>query len=312
MGLSTQQIGHLDVAESAFFARQLEQIRQKTYDLKLVQLKARMLVPVDNSVNPGAQAVTYRQFTPNGLAKIISSYADDLPRSDVQGKEFTAQIKSIGASYGYSIQEIRGAQMVGLPLDQRKANAARRAVEERIDLIAQKGDANTGLIGFLNQANALVYTIPNGAGLSQLWSSKTPSEILADMSAVPNNIVTTTKEVEQPDTMLLPLAQYGLIATTPMSPTNASNVTILEFFLRTNPYIKMVEPWYALTGAGAGGFDRMVVYRRDPDALMLVIPQEFEQFPPQQRGLEFLVPCHARCGGVQTPYPLSICYADHI
>ena len=132
------------------------------------------------------------------------------------------------------------------------------------------------------------------------------------MSAVPNNIVTTTKEVEQPDTMLLPLAQYGLIATTPMSPTNASNVTILEFFLRTNPYIKMVEPWYALTGAGAGGFDRMVVYRRDPDALMLVIPQEFEQFPPQQRGLEFLVPCHARCGGVQTPYPLSICYADHI
>lgn len=308
-----QQIGHLDAGESAFFARQLEEIRARTYDIKLIQLKARMLLPVDNSVNPGADVVTYRQFTPNGLAKIVTSYADDLPRNDVFGKEFTAKIRSVGASYGYNIQEIRAAQMTGLPLEQRKANVARRAVEETIDKIAQSGDADHGLVGFLNQANASIYTVPaDGTGASALWSAKTPDLILRDMNGISSFIVQNTKEVEQPDTLLLPIAQYTRIATTPWNSANASNVTILDMFLRNNPWVKMVEPWYALAGAGAAGADRMVCYRRDPDALMLVIPQEFEQFPPQQRGLEFLIPCHARCGGVQVFYPLSIAYGDGI
>jgi len=306
------QNGYLDAAESAFFSRQLEEIRARTYDVKLVELKARMLIPVDNSAPPGADAVTYRQFTSSGLAKIIASYADDLPRSDVFGKEFHVNVKSLGASYGYNVQEIRAAQMTGLPLEQRRANAARRAIEELIDRIAQTGDTDTGLVGLLNQSAALVYTVPNGASGLQDWADKTPSEILADMNGATNNVVIQTSDVEHPDTMLLPIKQYTQVATQPFNPNNASNVTILEMFLKNSPWVSEVEPWYALTGAGAGSSDRGLVYKRDPDHLMLVIPQEFEQFPPQQRGLEFVVPCHARCGGVQVPYPLSICYFDHI
>lgn len=301
-----------DAAESAFFARQLEEIRARTYDVKLVELKARMLIPVDNSVPPGADAVTYRQYTSAGIAKIIASYAKDFPRADVFGKEYSVNPKGLGASYGYNIQEIRAAQMTGLPLEQRRANAARRAIEELIDRIAQTGDTDTGLVGFLNQAAALVYATPNGAAGTPQWSTKTPNEILADMNGASNNVVIQTKEVEHPDTMLLPISQYTYVATTPFSPQNASNVTILEMFLKNSPWISEVEPWYPLKGAGSGSSDRGVVYKRDPDHLMLVIPQEFEQFPPQPEGLEFVVPCHARCGGVQAPYPLAICYFDNI
>ncbi len=301
-----------DAGESAFFSRQLEEIRGRTYDLKLIELKARMLIPVDNSVPPGADAVTYRQYTSSGLAKIIASYAADFPRADIYGKEFSVKPKGIGASYGYNVQEIRAAQMTGLPLEQRRANAARRAVEEKIDSIAQKGDSDYGLTGLLNQAAALVFTVPAGISGFTDWARKTPSEILADMNGATNNVVIQTKEVEHPDTMLLPISQYTLVATTPWSPTNASNVTILEMFLKNTPWISEVEPWYALTGAGVGPSDRGMVYKRDPDHLMLVIPQEFEQFPPQPEGLEFKVRCHARCGGVQVFYPLSICYFDTI
>ncbi len=302
----------LDAAESAFFARQLEEIRSRTYDVKLVELKARMLIPVDNSVPPGADVVTYRQFTAGGVAKIIASYADDLPRSDVFGKEYHVSLKGLGSSYGYNIQEIRAAQMTGLPLEQRRANASRRAIEELIDKLGQSGDADTGLLGLFNQPAALTFTIPNGASGFQAWSTKTPSEILADMNGATRNIVVQTKDIEHPDTMILPIDQYTLVAVTPFSAQNASNVTILEMYLKNNPWVSEVEPWYPLKGAGAGATDRMIVYKRDPDHLMLVISQEFEQFPPQQRGLEFVVPCHARCAGVQVPYPLSICYSDGI
>lgn len=301
-----------DAGESAFFARQLEEIRGRSYDLKLIELKARMLIPVDNSVPPGADAVTYRQYTSSGTAKIIQSYADDFPRADIFGKEFSVKPKGIGASYGYNVQEIRAAQMTGLPLEQRRANAARRSVEEKIDSIAQIGDADYGLTGLLNQATTTTYAIPNGASGFSQWSTKTPSEILDDMNGAVNAVISNTKEVEKPDTMLVPIEEFTLIASKPWNPNNASNVSILEYFLKNNPWVAEVEPWYALKGAGSGSSDRMVVYKRDPDHLMLVIPQEFEQFPPQAKGMEFVVPCHARCAGVQAPYPLAICYADGI
>jgi hypothetical protein len=65
-------------------------------------------------------------------------------------------------------------------------------------------------------------------------------------------------------------------------------------------------------GGGAGGVARAVCYARNPEYVELGIPQEFEQFPPQSRVLEFDVPCHARTYGVFWHYPLSGLYADGI
>ena len=46
----------------------------------------------------------------------------------------------------------------------------------------------------------------------------------------------------------------------------------------------------------------------DPRANM--IPQEFEQFPPQPRNLSLIIPCHKRFGGVSLRYPMAITYMD--
>jgi len=108
--------GKLDANESIYFARQLEQIRAKAYDVKKVPLNALAFMPVDTSINPGAESITYRQYDGVGMAKIISNYADDLPRSDVVGKEFTSPVRGVGASYGYTIQDIRAAQFTGSSL----------------------------------------------------------------------------------------------------------------------------------------------------------------------------------------------------
>jgi hypothetical protein len=314
MKVKSYNLPKLDAAENIFFARELEQIRSASYDIKYAERKARTLIPVDNSIDPGAEVVTYSQYDRLGVAKIIASYADDLPRADVKGKQFNVTVKGVGSSFGYSVQEIRAARMAGKPLEQRKSNAARQAVEDKIDSIAALGDTQTGLVGLLNIANAQTYTITAGAGGATRWNfsgtPKTGLEVLKDLNSAAHTIVTTTKEVEKPDTVLMPLAQYAYIASTPLQ--SGSDTTILQFFLRNSPYIKNVESWEKLAGAGAGATDRMVVYRRDPDALMLVIPQEFEMFPPEQEGLETIVACHARTAGVQCFYPLSILYADGI
>lgn len=302
---------NLDAAENVFFERQLEHVRAQSYDIKYPNLLARSLIPLDASVPPGAETVKYMQYDRVGLAKVISTYGRDLPRADVKGKEFRSVVKSLGVAYGYTTQEIRAANMGGVPLDARKAQAARRAMEEKIDVLAFSGSTADSLVGFNAITNAQVYTVPNdGTGSSQLWSSKTADLILRDMFMACQYIIDNTYGIEQPDTLLVPLSQYGKIATTPRSAT--SDTTILQFFLANTPYIRNVQPWWRLAGAGSGGKDRMIAYRRSPDALQLVVPMEFTQYAPQQDGLEFEIPCEMRYGGVVAYYPMSMVYADGI
>jgi len=293
----------LDADESIFFVRQLTYIKSKTYDVEYPELRARQLIPVSMEAGEGAQSIVYHQFDMLGTAKIISNYAKDLPRVDVKAKEFTANVRSLGASYGYSLQDIRSAKMAGVPLEQRKANAAKRAILQTEDAIAFSGDTDNGLGGFISNSNITDNAAPNNAGAtSTLWANKTNLEMLADLISLSEAPVDATLGIETPDTLLLPLAQYNLVANTQMPNIN---MTVLKFFLENSPYIKNVEVWNKLKGAGASSTDLAMVYRKDPDKVTLEIPVDFEQLPVQEIGLEFEVPCHSRCAGVIWYYPLS-------
>lgn len=305
------QFTHLDAAESAFFSRELEQIRAKTYNVKYAALKGLQFVPADTSLDAAVENVTYRQWDQYGIAQFVTSYASDFPSAEVTAKEFTSKVKSVGASYRYNLQEIRASRREGKELDAKKAAAARRSIEQFVDNVVAFGDSSTGLLGMLNQPNALTYTVPSdGVGATATWSTKSSDQVARDMHGAARYIVEQTKECERPDTIILPLTSFGYISTTRMSTIDST--TILEYFLKTSPYITSVESWQLLETAGSGQTRRMVVYRRDPDALQFLMPVAFEQFPPQEQALEYIVYCHARVGGVVLYYPLSMAYADGV
>ncbi|MBT8412478.1 MAG: DUF2184 domain-containing protein [Octadecabacter sp.] len=299
------QFVNLDAGETLFFERELEHRKAQTYDVIKAPLKAFGLIPVSSTAGAGAESIVYEQYDATGVAKIIANYADDLPRADVKGKEFVAKVKSVGNSYGYSLQEIRGAQMAGKPLEQRKANAAGRAQREEWNLLAWYGDAEHGIPGWLSNANIPAAAVAAGVG-GVPWSSKTPDEILKDLNEGANSIVDLTNGAEQPDTVVMPVEQYTLIATTPRSST--SDTTILEYFIANSPFITSVEWANELKGRFTGGTDGFIAYRKDPDAIEFEMPVSFEQLPVQEKGLEYVVPCHSRVGGTIVRYPLSQCF----
>jgi hypothetical protein len=301
----------LDAGESVFFKRELEHVKTRTYDTKFKQLKALSLIPVSTEASNGATEITYRQYTAVGLAKIISDYAKDFPRVDVYGTEKTVKIKGIGDSYGYSIKEIRSSQYSGKRLDQRRAEAARRANDEKVNTIAMSGDSATGLNGLINYPGITEYTVPSdGTGASKTWSSKTVDQILRDVNGLVNAVVVTTNGREIPEVLLLPLTQYNYIANTRIGSVN--DTTILEYILKTSPYIKKIDFLLELGGAGAGSSQRMMVGAFDDQHITLEIPQPFEQFDAEQEGMEFVIPCHSETAGVIIYYPLAFAFADGI
>ena len=300
----------MDADESIFFARQLEYVKAKTYDVKFQELKARTLLPVEFRANAGAESITYHQYNQVGMADKISNYADDMPRADVVGKEFISPVRSIGSSYAYNIQEINAAQMTGKPLVARKATAAKRAHMYRENQIAWFGDSKSGLTGFLNNPNITEVVLANdGSGNSKAFSTKDTSKIIRDIVSLPTKVHDISNGVETANTLLLPLDQWNYISNTRLPDTD---ISIRTWILGQNPHIKKIDWLTELKTAGAGNTTRMICYRYDPDALTLEIPEDFRQLPVQESGLEFVVNTYQRIGGVLIYYPLSIAYADGI
>lgn len=304
-----QNSQRLDANEGIFFAQELESVKARTYDVVYPEFSAMKIIPVDSSAGAGAETITYHQYDQVGFAKIISNYATDLPRVDLKGKKFSSDVKSIGASYGYSIQDIRAARMAGKPLEQRKADAVRRANDQEVNRIAFTGDAAHNMVGLLNHPNITSYTLPaDGTSSSTKFKDKTPDQSIRDLNGMVSKILELTQNTEIPDTILLGHTTHAYLSSTPRSST--TDTTILDFFIRNNPYVKNVQVVPELIGSGTGGTDICIIYKKSPDKLTLEIPQPFEQFPVQPEGLEFVVPCHSRFGGVIIYYPLSLIKAE--
>lgn len=303
----------LDANETIYFVEELNHVKSRAYEKKYPLLKAAsgMIIPISQEADTGDETITYEFFDQVGVAKIISNYADDLPRVDVKGQRFTSDIRGIGESYEYSIQDVRKGAKTGKSLPQRKANAAKKANDQKVDRIAWYGDSEYNLYGLLNNPNITAGAVKVGATSGNyLWSAKNPDEILSDMNDAVTDTFELTKGIDIPDTMLLPIKQHALVAKTRLA--SGTDTTILQFFLQNNPSITTVE-WVnemkdvnPLPSGDTGPKDCMVTYYRDPEYLSLEIPQMWEQLPVQEVNLAYKVNCHSRCGGVIIYYPLVV------
>ena len=287
-----------------FLARELEQVLARTFEVQYADIKYSSVLPISTEIGPGADSFTYRIFDAQGSMKLIQDKASDLPRADVLRKEVTHQVRSLGASFAYTIQETRAAAMVpGMNLEQRRANAVRRAYEEKVQDVAYFGETAVSMDGFFNNAN-VDKTVPN-----KWFDNCTTDEMLEILNEAPTSIVQGSNMKESPNTMLVPYDVYRIISTTARSTT--SDTTVMEFFLRTNPFIRSIEPINELEASkGDLSKDRILVYDRSPEKVQLHIPRTLEFLPPVRNNLEFTVAAHARIGGVSLYYPKSALYVE--
>ena len=309
--MSIEQL-NLDANESAFVARELEDVKSRTFDKKYPNLQAKKLIPVSTEVDAGAETSTYQSWDSVGLAKIIANYADDLPRVDVSAREFTVKVKTIGDAYGWNVIELKNAIKAGKSLNSRKSDSARMAIEQKLDNLAWFGDSTSGCLGMLNQPNVPASTVQTGAVSGNVrWigaTPKNPDEIIKDLSDIRSEVIDLTNGVEVPMDILIPIAQNEHISNTARSAT--SDTTIKQFFLNNNPNVSItaVPKLKGVTPlpSGAGGpKDVMMSYVKDPNNLEFEIPLMLEQMEPEKRNLEFVVDMISRVAGVRFYYPLS-------
>ena len=296
----------LDAAGGAFFEKELEYVKSKTYDIKYADLTFDKVFPTSNDTNPGATHIVFHTYDQKGVAKVVHNYAGDLPRVDIDGKETSVPVRTLGAAFAYTIDEINASRMVGKGLDRRRASAARRAIEELMNRITWLGDAKSGLVGLMTHPN-----IPSGnapdPGSGTEWSNKTAAQIRDDVNLMYRTVFSTTKMVERPDTLCVPPAQYSLLTDTAMGADN--DTTIAQWLVKNTAWLKSMDsiiPVNELEGAGTGGVDVAFVMSKNEDKVQVEIPQDVFFHEAEKRSLEYVTDVTARFGGLNVYYPLSM------
>jgi hypothetical protein len=301
--------GRADANETAMFARQLEHVFTQVYEVKKTASVWRQFAPINREVSNADEAHTFREIESFGEAKFVDGYAaKDFPSIEIQGKEFSGVVKSIGDSYAYTIQDMRRAAQTGLDLSARKAMIARDVIERKLDDVAFNGDATYGFTGLKALSNIIAVTPVVGD-----WENATTdgTEMLADVTKMAEAIFEQTKGECEGSVLLAPTKAYKKLRYTYLPGSGGSpRTTLEEFILGGVKGLSRIIHAPRLDTAGASSKGRLMLLDNRPEVLEAVLPQDFEQFAPQQDGLRFLVPCHARWGGWKLHQPKGVAYMD--
>lgn len=291
----------LDASQSAFFQRELELIEQRLYEVKFPGLEAEMLLSNRVQVPAGVTKYTFRLFDKRGDAVPFAGSEDGAPMVDIDGEEQSANLMSYVDAYGWNVEEIAAAAHAGMPLMDMKARLARQKIAEALNKLALMGNSAHGIEGLFSLSNTQSFVIAGGA-----WSTKTVDAILTDMFGIVDTIPNNTFSIENPMVMVLPKSVLRFISTKRNSATDRS---VTELFAMARPDVRLVGANY-LDTAGAGSTTRAVAY--DPSQVQWLVSFPFEALPVEQQGFKFVVNCRGRAGGVITPYPKSVLYADGV
>jgi hypothetical protein len=298
----------LDAEGFAFFQKELEQIKSRTYDVLYPELTYDKVFPVSSEINRGVDTVVYQTFDKRGKARVITGAAKDVPRCDVDGKETRIAVRSIVSSFGYTIDEIEAARYARRPLEQMRATACKRIIEEEMNHIAWYGDATAGLTGFFTTGILDSAAVPNG-GAGTAWTTKTPAQILADVNLAFATVFEGTLGVERPNMLGLPLAQWNLIMSTPL--TTHGETTIAAWIVKNSPWLSSLDQIVAInefaSGLTVGGVpqDVMAVWTKNPEKCQVEIPGDLQFMEPEKDGLEYIIIGRARFAGLNFYYPKS-------
>ncbi|RLB93613.1 MAG: hypothetical protein DRH26_03495 [Deltaproteobacteria bacterium] len=296
----------------SFLLSQLTHIESKMYEKKYKAITYAQIIPVSNEAGEWAESVTYFFMDGAAVAKFVGTKSLNVPIAEIGTEKVTVPVELGATGYEYSDEELRQAIQLQRPLPQLKSNTARRAYEEMAQRVAMVGDTTHNLPGFINNTNVTSATVVDpGSGTE--WVNKTTAQILFDINDFMGDIFVDTLQVEKPNTLVLPTAQWNYIAGTPRS--DQSDTTILQWLVANSPYLSSesdIIPITELASAGSGSSDRMMAYDKDMDKVVFHIPMPLKFTEPQRKGRGFEVPGEFKLSGVEFRYPGSARYADGI
>lgn len=310
----------LDANETIWFARELESIDETEYTELLPGALARKYIPDVPNIPDWANSHSYKMYKLQGDVKFAGPNADDARRASLTATETVRLIKQLEESYSWTVREIKQAAATRKPLDRLTVLAARTAMDQKIDRLLALGDSDRGIEGLLTLSDVDATTAPISKTSGTKWATNAANsadrpKILGDVNKITTALFQALRQTDAPGfqkfTILVPTDAYAAVATTPFN--DFSDVTILQFLLKNNPWVEAIEPWmHCDVSPDDPTKGRLVAYPRTPLCLGGVVPNPYSALAPQERNQDIVVPVSGSCGGVICRYPVAMLYMDGV
>lgn len=311
-----------DANETAAFSRELEYVFGEVIEAKYPELKFRNVIPIISGAPLGMTAHRWFEVDGFGEAKFLDNMAtDDFPTAEVRGTENTGKIRSLGAKYMVTVEELRAAEQMRVKVEIEKPKLARRAIETLLDktVWGARSTKIGGFEGLINDNSSTAWTGTPANWFTESTAGGDPTKIVANVrDALDESFIATKGAFQLFDLLVAPeigvLLGRPMIVKTTVSAVDSFtplNMSILQYMLATVPKLRSVSiDNFRLTAAGASSKHRCLAYPRDPVVLDAFLPLDFEQFAPQLSGMAFVTHCHAKFGGLRIKHPKAVVRFD--
>lgn len=301
-----------DADDGLIFARQLEQIDPRRFEIKYKPLgRWREVLPTVN-VTPGLDRITYRIEDMQGEVEPKTVGATDVPYVGISTEEFSNSVVGKGLGYKYTIMELQRAAFAGVPLQDRYQRSVLRGYEKNLDKTMFDGDVLEGLEGLINHTGVSNNeAAAPGTGSDKTWAGldKTNDEKIADIRGMITTIAAQSQENYNADmtdfVLLLPRVPYDALNQRMAAGTDT---TVLQFILSERKFgIVDVKVIPDLSGAGTGSTDLAIMMpMMDREVAEAHVGDAILWQPMQFHGLDIRFPSIQYHGGVVIRYPIAM------
>lgn len=301
MAIATQT--NLDALTTGAFMKQLEYVETRVMEYNYPQYKAAagLLFPIEEMSIPWADTTTFRMMDAVGSDfEVADEQSTALSYVDTVSEEFSQRIYTFRKGYYFTEKEVIRTAHLGIPIEQQKIAAVRKSYLQTLNKLLLTGNARIGMAGLINHPAWLRSVAP-----FPLNSSSTLLQQLATLNQGQIGIDRATQNTEQADTLLLPKTQYDYLTSQSFVGADLRQST-LRFFIDNNPSIRNVDYLNELAGAGPGGTDVAIFYRRDPLAFVARITDPFRYRPLVQEPFRVYRPVAFDYNGIIPYVPYSV------
>lgn len=271
--------------------------------------KFRRICRIDSSVPEWAEKVTEVKIKAYGDVRPTINGVSDAPRMpSIDRDSNSITVFEFEAAYDVRYDDLVKDNVIGLSTPVEKSKANLEVWEQILENIAAVG--NTGLAGY-----PTIPGLANNASISPTAASLNfdddadPDTVLSDLQAFLDTLVIESKEIFEPNTLVLPVTSYRYIARAKLG--DGTSDTILQALLKTVPELQRVIPWYKLETAGAGSVKRAICFDAvHAEGPRLIISKEMTENPPVQTRAGYEVGQYAKTAGVLIKSTKSARYLD--
>jgi hypothetical protein len=307
----------------AFLTPQLYRIETEVYMRKYPSFDFGSLMFVNTDGDMWDVGTVFYSMDQVGRAEFLSGKGFDMPYASTLMEQNTQAFHLAGIGYEWTVQEMQRAARLGRSLSSDKAMAADQASQAFLWNIAMTGrtpgaaTSEKGWTGLVNNASVPTANVAaDGTGSATTFASKTPDQILRDVNAALEAVVTNTGETHTANTLMLPTTTFQQMARTRLTDTP---LTVMEFIRQNNAYKALtgqdltIRSTRALETAGASSTKRMVAYDNSREVIRFHLPGPHEFLPAFQKGsMTYEVGGIMNVGGTEIRLPKAIRYSDGI